>query len=234
MVVVTRALRILSLALIVAGVTVLADVAVTLAWKEPISSLYGSVQQGKLEDELRSLEREFPTAGASRAIERAAGVRAKVEAGAERFATATDVGDAIGQIRVPSIDADFVLVEGTDTATLQKGPGRYPDTHFPGQGGTVGIAGHRTTYLAPFRRIDDIEKGDEVLLELPYASFVYRVQRHRIVEPTAVEIVRETGQERLVMTACHPLYSAAQRYAVFARLKSVSLFAAGERRWLDP
>ena len=95
------------------------------------------------------------------------------------------------------------------------------ETAFPGQGKTVGIAGHRTTYLAPFRNINEIEDGDELILEMPYGTFRYRVQRHAIVDPYDVHIVRDMGYERLVLTACHPLYSAAQRWAVFARLTEI-------------
>jgi sortase A len=147
---------------------------------------------------------------------------------------------------IPSIDLDIVVVEGTDTASLQKGPGHYtlaktPElvkqgdgSAFPGQGMTMGIAGHRTTYLAPFRRIDEIEMGDEILLEMPYGNFTYAVQKHEIVDPDEVSIVRNVGYDRLVLTACNPLYSAAQRYAQFARLTDISLFAPGDRRWQDP
>ena len=78
---------------------------------------------------------------------------------------------------------DIVVVQGTDTASLEKGPGHYPETPFPGQGGTVGIAGHRTTYLAPFRHIDSMEVGDPIVLKMPYANFVYRVTEDRDRRP---------------------------------------------------
>jgi len=81
----------------------------------------------------------------------------------------------------------------------------------------VGIAGHRTTYGAPFRRIDETERGDEIVVEMPYARFVYRFERSRIVDPSQVDVVRDVERDRLVLTACHPLYSAAERYVVFAR-----------------
>ncbi len=229
-----RALRILSTALITAGIVVLADVALTLAWKEPISSIYGQIQQDKLAGELEALRGEFPDEATLAAVERVQGTRAKAKVLADRFADQVEVGDAIGTIRVPSIDADYVLVEGTETAELQRGPGHYPDTRLPGQSGTVGIAGHRTTYLAPFRDIDDIEDGAEVVLEMPYATFTYTVQRHEIVAPTDVQVVRNVGYERVVLTACHPLYSAAERFVVFAKLTHTSLFATSGRRFEDP
>ncbi len=143
-------------------------------------------------------------------------------------------GQGIGKIRIPSIDLEVVVVQGTDTASLQKGPGHYPDTAFPGQGKTIGIAGHRTTYLAPFRKINEIENGDEIELDMPYGTFTYEVQKHEIVDPSQIEIVDDVGYERLVLTACHPLYSAAQRWAVFAKLSEISLFDPGPGTWVDP
>ena len=208
-----RALRILSVALITAGLVVLADVAATLLWKEPMSAVYGSIKQGEAEDSLAALEERFPEAVDRGSIRRLA----------NRFAREAETGEGIGRIRIDSIDLDVVVVEGTDSASLEKGPGHYPETKFPGQAGTIGIAGHRTTYLAPFRHIDEIERGDEIVLEMPYATFTYTTQKHEVVDPSQVEIVDDVGYDRLVLTACHPLYSAAERWAVFARLSDVSL-----------
>ena len=99
----------------------------------------------------------------------------------------------------------------------------------------MAIAGHRTTYLAPFRHINEIEDGDEIRLEMPYAAFTYEVTRHEVVDPGDVEILEPIGYDQLVLTACHPLYSAAQRWAVFARLTRIETFAiSGEGRWATP
>jgi sortase A len=209
-------------ALITAGLVVLADAALTLVWQEPLSAAYGALQQGRAESELGDLEQEFPGADDVSSLEGVTGDRPRARRLAQRFAAQVEVGDAIGRIEVDRIGLDMVLMEGTDTGTLQHGPGHYEDTPLPGLGKTVGIAGHRTTYLAPFRRIDEIRDGDEVRLELPYADFTYEVQKHEVVDPGDVEIIDPVGYERLVMTACHPLYSAAERWAVFARLKGVA------------
>jgi sortase A len=80
------------------------------------------------------------------------------------------------------------------------------------------VAGHRTTYLAPFKTIDRLHPGDPVVLEMPYGSFTYRVQESRVVAPSAVWVTRNAGYPRLVLSACHPLYSASKRIVVFARL----------------
>ncbi len=217
-----------------AGLVVLADVATTLAWKEPVSTVYGSIQQGEAEDELAELEGRFPARADLREVEHVEEIRKKVEILAGLFAKRAPNGEAIGRLSIPTIDVDVVVVEGTDTASLQKGPGHYPETPFPGQGGTVAIAGHRTTYLAPFRHLDQLEQGDEIRIEMPYANFAYRVQETRVVDDSAVGIIHRVGYERLVLTACHPLYSAAQRIAAFARLEEVSFFALSDRRWNDP
>jgi sortase A len=231
---VARGLRIASVALITAGAVVLADVALTLAWREPISSAYSSIQQHRAADELADLERRFPGRPALRSVSDARGVPRKVRELSELLAKRVHPGEAIGRIVIPRIDLDLVAVQGTGTADLEKGPGHYPETPLPGGGGTSAFAGHRTTYLAPFRHLDALQRGDLIELEMPYASFDYRVERSRIVEPTKLGIVRDVGHERLVLTACHPLYSAAQRIAVFASLRGISFFAPGTRSWEDP
>ncbi len=124
----------------------------------------------------------------------------------------------MGRIRIPKIGATYVVVNGTDGASLRKGPGIYDATPFPGAPGTVAIAGHRTTYLAPFRHIDKLRPGDDVTVEMPYGRFSYAVQRTRIVDPSELSVIRRVSYDRLVLTACHPLYSAAKRIVVFARL----------------
>ena len=229
-----RTVSILSVALITAGIVIAADVAITLAWKEPLSTVYGSIKQGQAADSLERLEREFPSPDDLEAVAGTRDVEQRARALADLFAERVQTGEGIGRIVIPSIGADTVVVQGTDTSSLQKGPGHYPETAFPGQGRTIGIAGHRTTYLAPFRKINEIADDDEIVLEMPYGTFTYTVEKHEIVEPTQVEIVDDVGYERLVITACHPLYSAAQRWAVFARLEEVSLFGDEGGVWQDP
>jgi sortase A len=242
-----RVLRILSTALITAGLVVAADVGLTLAWKEPISSIYGSIQQREAERELEELERSFLTPEVLRKAAQIPNVRARVRFLAGEFAKVVKRGQGIGRIKIPEIDQDVVLVQGTDTASLQKGPGHYTRSDdpavravgdgsaFPGQGKTVGIAGHRTTYLAPFRKLNELEKGDEVLLEMPYANFTYKLERDPfIVDPSAFRVVKNVDHERVTLTACHPLYSAAQRIVAQGRLTDISLFAPTDRIWQDP
>jgi sortase A len=203
---------------------VIADVAITLAYREPISSIYGSIKQGEAASQLSDIEAQYPSPADRRAVSRVRGEKQRIAVLARRFARHSSTGDAIGRIKASGMDGlNIVVVQGTDEASLEKGPGHYPETPFPGEGGTVGIAGHRTTYLAPFRHIDSIKPGDRIILEMPYARFFYRVQKSAIVDPSDVGIVRSVGYERLVLSACNPLYSAEQRYIIFAKLARETL-----------
>jgi sortase A len=130
----------------------------------------------------------------------------------------TDDGDAVGRLRIDRIGLSSVVIEGTNADDLRRGPGHYPATPLPGQRGTVGIAGHRTTYGAPFRKIDKVRRGDDIVVTMPYGRFTYRVERTRIVKPTDVWVTQRVSYDRLILSACHPLYSAAERIVVFARL----------------
>lgn len=224
---VDRAFHILSVMLITAGLVVLADVVATLLWEEPVSSLYASVKQHDASGQLDQLEREFPRPADARAARRVHGTRRQVEVLAKRFSMQVEDGQAIGRIVIPSIGLDIAVVQGTNTSDLQKGPGHYPSTPFPGEPGTVAIAGHRTTYLAPFRNIDSLHGGNVIRLEMPYGTLDYRVQDTKVVDPTDFAILHRTPYQRLVLTACHPLYSASQRIVAFAKLDRVSSTALG-------
>lgn len=217
-----RALRAFSTVLIVAGVLLLADAGITLAWQEPVSALLARIQQDKLAGELEEIEAAPPTPVQRRALAALPNHRRRVAFLAREARSRAQEGDPIGRIEIPPIGADFVVVQGTDSATLRKGPGHYPDTTFPGLRGTVAIAGHRTTYGAPFRSVDELDRGDRIVLRMPYGRFTYDVQRTRIVPPSAVWVTRDVGYDRLVLSACHPLYSAAERIVVFARLVSAA------------
>lgn len=213
-----RALRAISTVLILAGILMLADAGITLAWQEPVSALLARIEQNKLSGQLDKIEQAGPTRVQRRVLRALATQRRRVEFLAREARRTAQDGDPIGRIEIPRIGADFVVVQGTDTASLRKGPGHYPSTTFPGLPGTVAIAGHRTTYLAPFRKVDELKRGDRIVLAMPYARFTYAVQGTKIVKPSALWVTRDVGYDRLVLSACHPLYSAAERIIVFARL----------------
>ncbi|HEY1594124.1 MAG TPA: class E sortase [Thermoleophilaceae bacterium] len=205
--------RFIASVLIVCGLLLIADVAITLLWQEPISALIAHREQSRLSHQLSALDRQ--SAADARALRRA---RQRFELLAQREQSRVGSGHALGRIRLPTLHRSYVMVQGTDPASLRKGPGHYPGTALPGESGTVGIAGHRTTYLAPFKTINDLHPGDPVVLEMPYGTFTYRVENTRIVEPTALWVTHDVGYPRLVLSACHPLYSASHRIVVFARL----------------
>lgn len=137
-------------------------------------------------------------------------------------ATAPDrvpLGDAYAQLEIPAIDLNFMVVQGTGYEDLKDGPGHYPDTADPWDDtGRVGIAGHRTTYLAPFFDLDDLRPGDGILLRTRYGSFRYEVDRVRVI-PTSGSgrVLVQTVYPTLVLTTCNPKYSSAERLIVTAR-----------------
>jgi sortase A len=131
----------------------------------------------------------------------------------------TRSGDPLGRLSIPRTHTSFVFVSGTGTESLKKGPGHYMGSGLPGEGGTVAIAGHRTTYAAPFRRLDRLRRGNTIVLTMSYGKFAYRVQGSRSVPPTKTSVLHNMPYERLVLTTCTPLGSAQKRLVVTARLK---------------
>ena len=139
-------------------------------------------------------------------------------------------GDPIGTIDIPRIGSNFVMVEGVDLKYLSEGPGHFPGTPLPGQAGNAAVAGHRTTYKAPFNRIDELQPGDEIFITTLQGHFTYKVMAqvpdqpggpalgHRIVKPNAVEILADKGRNQLTLMACNPKYYATQRIVVEALL----------------
>jgi sortase A len=216
---VRRGLRALSTVMIVAGAILLADAGLTLVWQEPVSAVYARIQQSRLADELADLEAAPLAPAEQRALEKIPDPRRRLAFRARALGRRLEPGDPVGRIVMPSIGVSDVFVEGTAASDLRTGPGHYPETPLPGERGTVAIAGHRTTYGAPFRRIDQLDRGDRIELRMPYGGFIYRVERTRIVPPTEISVTDRVEYDRLVLSACHPLYSAAQRIVVFARLE---------------
>ena len=213
-----RAVRIFGTALIAAGVLGLIWVVVVWRWQDPFTALYTHWQQQKLshqlDQELQVFKPDHPKRGTP--------VRVDVSAEAARFRRETHPGQAIGRIVIGRLGLNMVLVDGTDEESLKKGPGRDLRTYMPGQNRLVYIAGHRTTYLAPFSHIDDIRTGDYIRLEMPYATFVYRATRHTIVPADDLAVLRSPLHEVLILQACHPRFFATHRYLVYASLVHVT------------
>lgn len=145
-------------------------------------------------------------------------------------------GETVFQLTIPSIEADYVVVQGVDEERLKLGPGHYPDCRpgftkplctdgeevWPGEEGRVIISGHRTTYDAPFFDLDELQQGDEIITSTRWGKFVYEVVETKIVPPESTDIANPdpVGSEaEIVLTTCHPVGSASERLIVFAQME---------------
>lgn len=212
-----RLLRDVSLVLMISGVLLLADAGVTLLWQEPLTAVIALIKRSEVDKRFLSYRAAPLSELDRRALTAIKSVRDRVAYLARQERRVVKTGDAIGTIEQSNIGT-YTVVQGTDTGTLEKGPGHYPQTAFPGLAQTVAIAGHRTTYLAPFRHLNSIKPGQKIVLTMRYARFTYTVQYSQVVDPNAWWITRNVGYDRLVLSACNPLYSASQRIVVFARM----------------
>ena len=127
-------------------------------------------------------------------------------------------GDAVAIIRIPKLGLEKTVIEGVGVGDLKKGPGHYPTTPMPGQPGNAAIAGHRTTYGAPFFRLDELAPGDDIQVTTRQGTFRYQVANTQIVRPNQNEVLTNTEDNRLTLTTCHPRFSARQRMIVTAML----------------
>jgi sortase A len=218
----SRGVRALALLMIALGLLLLVDAGVTLVWQEPISALYALLRQDRLGGELRRVERLAPTPAERRTLASLADERQRITFLARELRRRAGDGSPVGRIVIPRIGASYVVVNGTDTKDLESGPGIYRETSFPGVAGTTAIAGHRTTYLAPFRNINLLSRGDRIQVNMPYGQFTYAVTGQRVVAPTDVNAaVARVPYSRLVLSACTPLFSAEKRLLVYARLTRI-------------
>ena len=194
------------------GALLLALAAVSVLWQEPVSALYNDAQQQELRSELASSAARASLGGG---LERLRNQR--VLAG--RVGRQSAGGRPIGLLRIDKIGLQQVVVEGVGESDLERGPGHYPETALPGRGTTVAIAGHRTTFGAPFRDLDQLKRDDAVEFTLPYGQFTYRVERSFVTKPRDLSALRPAGYERLVLTSCHPVMSASERLVTVAKLE---------------
>ena len=215
--------------MIALGALVLVYAATSVLWREPVSDVYARVQQHELAREL-----DRATAAYAEGRKADAGTDPPViaaRAGSSRNASTLERstkaaralprvprGRPLARLWIPRIGLRTIVVEGTRPIDLRKGPGHYEMTALPGAGKVVAIAGHRTTFGAPFRHIDDLRAGDTIAVSTVYGRFRYRVFAHEVVDKGDWSIIRPRTFETLVLSACHPLYSARQRWVVYARL----------------
>jgi len=212
--------RILGLLLIVAGALTLTWVVVVWQWQDPFTAIYTHFQQNRLSHTYeRRVQAYHPTPTRGKDL---AAVQVEIAAEARAYRRTLHTGDPVGRLQIGRIGLKMVVVQGTDHETLKKGPGHYEPSAVPGEGHLIYVAGHRTTYLAPFARINDIKVGDYITFSVPYATFTYRVQRHYIVPSDELSVLEDHGSEILRLQACHPRFFATHRYIVDAMLASVT------------
>jgi len=236
--------RRLANALIVTGVLALAYGACVYFWREPVTDLYAMYKQHQLAGQLAKVFAEYqppsdsqptpdsqasassldpPVAAADPSDETSLAVlEADTRRAAQRMLAGLKPDQVVGRIVIPKLGIHPIFVNGTSWgADLSRGPGRYQQTSLPGLGKVMAIAGHRTTFGAWFRHIDRMAAGDPIKIEMPYGTFTYTVVTHQIVSNDDWSVIRPRGYDELVLSACHPLYSASHRYIVFARLSEV-------------
>src|SRR2546425_5370445 len=162
------------------GVVLLADALVTVVWQDPLTAVFTQEQQKTLSKKLSATERAVLPPSTFALVKKAGNEPERMALLGWHLRESAPAGDPLGRIAIPRIGVNFVFVSGTGTDSLKKGPGHYAGTPLPGERGTVGIAGHRTTYLAPFRRLDKLRRGDAITLTLPYGWFIYGVESARV------------------------------------------------------
>jgi len=212
--------------LLVIGLGVLAWAATVYLWKDPFTTAYTAYEQrrlaSKLDEQFASYEPlRTPVVAHPGQPKPKPKPHDNVKREARRYRLTSEDGDAIARLRIPRLGLSAVVVNGTGVDDLRRGPGRHLESFMPGERELVYIAGHRTTYGAPFGDINELKPGDPITVEVPYATIVYRVTRHRIVDDNDISVLESPHHEELVLQACHPRFFASQRYLVYARPVSV-------------
>ncbi len=224
-----RTARIFGTLLIVAGVLTLGWAVVVWQWQDPFTAAYTTYEQHKLKSRYHKVFIKYKPIrsrtqdGPSLAVE-----KRLIRKEAHAYRLSLTEGAPFGRLKVPRLGLNIIAVNGTQSGTLTKGPGRWcgdsacPTGAFvPGEGELVYVAGHRTTYLAPFSHIDDLRPGDAVTFELPYATFHYVIYGHVIVPADDLARLNSHHREVLALQACHPRFFASHRYIAYARLVRV-------------
>jgi sortase A len=214
-----RFAHILGTLLIAAGALTLVWVVVVWRWEDPFTAVYTHFEQARLSHDYDKRAAAFhPKLQSGNLVS----VERQVAAEATAYRKTLHEGDPVGRIEIGRIGLNMVVVQGTADQTLKKGPGHYAGSGLPGEGHLVYVAGHRTTYLAPFAYINNIRVGDYIRFEVPYGTFTYRVTRHYVVADNQVQVLQDHGQELLRLQACHPRFFATHRYLVDAKLVGVA------------
>ena len=211
--------RIAGTLMIVVGIGALAWAFTVWKWEDPFTATLNYFEQRELAG---SFDTRLGEGRGGVAHASAVDVRTTLPRSAVKWRRSSKRGDAVARLRIPRLGLREIVVNGTDRDSLKRGPGRYLGSAMPGEGELVYLAGHRTTYGAPFSRIDRLRKGDRVFLELPYGTFEYAITGHRIVAATETSVLESKGREQLALQACHPRFFATHRYIAYAKPVGVS------------
>jgi sortase A len=212
-----RLFRTLGALLIVLGLGTLVWAFAVWRWEDPFTSLYTAYEQRGLSSGLDERFASYtPTVEQPETLD-----PADLAVVARRYRGETETGEGIGRIDVPRLGLRMVLVYGTDAETLKRGPGLDPRTFFPGQNRLVYVAGHRTTYSAPFSDIESLRRGDVIHVEMPYGTFTYTVTGSRIVAGDNLSVLTSKRFEQIALQACHPRFFASHRWITYGRLTNV-------------
>jgi sortase A len=205
--------------LLVVGAVLLATALMTIFWQDPVTAVFAQHDQKVLSARLEATEKAPVPESTLALVQRAESDPERLAVLARDLAARSPAGSPLGRIGITRMGANFVFVSGTGKGSLKKGPGHYDRSPLPGLPGTVAIAGHRTTYSAPFRPMNKLRRGDKITLTMPYGRFTYRVEGLRVVRPEHVGVLKHVRHNRLVLTTCTPVDSAAKRLVATARLE---------------
>jgi sortase A len=214
-----RTARITGTILLIGGALTLVWVVVVWLWQAPFTAIYTHFQQARLAHEYDKRAAAFRAPAAHGDL---AAAERQVAAEATAYRKTLKRGGPVGRLKIGRIGLNMIVVQGTDESSLKKGPGHYIQSGLPGEGHLIYIAGHRTTYLAPFAYINNIRDGDYITFQVPYGTFTYRTFRHYVVADDDLAVLRDHGREILRLQACHPRFFATHRYIVDAKLVAFS------------
>ncbi len=218
-------------ALLTAGVLILAFVAFQL-WGTGLHESKAQDQLSSKFDQMLAAASSVPAPGPNDSKPTGPPTTLAPEVVAARNIAPT-IGEPVGRLEIPKLDLDKIVVQGISLTQLDRAPGHFPQTPFPGQAGNASIAGHRTTYGAPFFNINKLVPGDKIYFTTIQGRFTYAVQWAKIVKPNEMWVLDNAKDHKatLTLSACHPRLDLSERYIIRAVLqgKPVPKFSGQEK-----
>jgi sortase A len=190
-------------------------------WQDPFTDIYTTYRQHQLASKYHKRLAAYKPPVLRRGVTgtakpSVAAERRQVALAAREYRKLLTPGQPVGRLKVHRLGLSAILVAGTDHDSLTEGPGWERSTFLPGEGQLIYIAGHRTTYAAPFAHIDSLRPGDLVTIEVPYGTFTYVIRSHKVVPADDLAELKSHGHEIVALQACHPRFFATHRYIAYA------------------